>query len=54
MPVVQDVAGFIGVVMLRDSTPDEEDTDLVEIKPPPAQAEEEEPDPPEPFEWVPN
>lgn len=48
------MAGFMGVVMLRDSTPEEEDTNLVEIKPPPAQAEEEEPEPPEPFEWVPN
>lgn len=50
---VLNVTGRVGVVMLRDSTPEDEE-DVVEIKPPPAQLELPEPDPPEPFEWVPN
>eukprot|EP00566_Odontella_aurita_P004201 CAMPEP_0113554952 /NCGR_PEP_ID=MMETSP0015_2-20120614/16441_1 /TAXON_ID=2838 /ORGANISM="Odontella" /LENGTH=1207 /DNA_ID=CAMNT_0000456163 /DNA_START=250 /DNA_END=3873 /DNA_ORIENTATION=+ /assembly_acc=CAM_ASM_000160 len=41
-----------GVVMLTDSTPDEEDEDLGVVKEPSLDAEDEA-DPPEPFEWAP-
>lgn len=43
----------LGAVLLTDSTPDE-DEDVADIKPPPAQTESTEPEPPEPFEWIPN
>jgi 26S proteasome regulatory subunit N2 len=44
----------LGVVVLTDSTPDEEDDELMEIEAPPKAGEEgPEPECPEPFEWVP-
>ena len=44
----------LGVLVLTDSTPDEPDETLREIKAPPLAGEEgEEPEAPEPFEWVP-
>ena len=54
VPRLQNLSQQLGVVMLRDSSPGDEDAELVDIKPPPAQAEAAEPDPPEPFEWIPN
>mmetsp|Transcript_31663 Transcript_31663/g.76643 ORF Transcript_31663/g.76643 Transcript_31663/m.76643 type:complete len:1171 (-) Transcript_31663:211-3723(-) len=39
-----------GVIMLTDSTPDEDEEDLGAVKTP---AQEDEADPPEPFEWTP-
>ena len=44
----------LGVIVLTDSTPDEEDDELMEIEAPPKAGEEgPEPECPEPFEWVP-
>lgn len=51
---VQDAANSLGVVVLRDTKPDEE-AELIDILSPPANLDDEaaEPGPPEPFEWKP-
>lgn len=44
----------LGVLLLTDSTPTEDDKDLRDIKAPPMIGDDgPEPDPPEPFEWIP-
>lgn len=44
----------LGVIVLTDSTPDEEDDELMDIEAPPKAGEEgPEPECPEPFDWIP-
>ena len=44
----------LGVLVLTDSSPGEDDDDLRDIKAPPMIGDDgPEPDPPEPFEWIP-
>ncbi|KAL8002353.1 putative armadillo-like helical, 26S proteasome regulatory subunit RPN2 [Plasmopara halstedii] len=52
VPVMQRTQRLAGVIMLRDTTPDEAE-DVETVKAPAAAGAEDEADPPEPFEWEP-
>jgi len=51
-PIRKDEMKPYGVIMLRDSTPEEEETDLAAVKTPSVEGEDEA-EAPEPFEWAP-
>ncbi|POM79448.1 26S proteasome non-ATPase regulatory subunit [Phytophthora palmivora] len=52
VPVMHPAQRLAGVIMLRDTTPDEAE-DVEAVKAPAAAGAENEADPPEPFEWEP-